>query len=245
LTSSARRPRRRQTRPRPAQSFALLTGHQFAAPELLELALTHASSRGGKAAGLPADNQRLEFLGDRVLGLAIAEILLESYPESTEGDLTNRSQVLVSTTTLADIARELDLAAWIRADAGPGRRAPAFSTKMLADACEAIIGAIFMDGGLSAARSFIERYWRARIEAMAEPPRDPKMVLQEWALERALPLPTYTVTATRGPSHAPVFCVRAVVEGHAPVEAEGSSKRRAEQVAADSLMAQIRGRADE
>lgn len=226
-----------------ALAIEAASGHRFGRPELADLALTHASTTGrtprGRLRRDALDNQRLEFLGDRVLALAMARLLMERYPDSSEGALTKRLVVLVAATTLTEVAAELDLARWLRiGDAGAARTAPA-SGRMLADACEALIGAIFEDGGLDAATAFVRRFWWRRVEAMAEPPRDPKMALQEWALERGLALPAYQVLATGGPPHAPVFEVRALVEGHGAAEAAGSSKRRAEQQAAGLLLGKL------
>jgi ribonuclease-3 len=223
-----------------------LLGHRFSDPGLLRLALTHASSLGRKPPrGRPSqrerNNQRLEFLGDRVLGLVMAELLLDRYPAASEGEITSRSQVLVSTATLAEVARELGLGRWLRTDDTLGGRAGGLTPKVLADACEALIGALYQDGGLEPAARFIRRHWSERIEAMAEPPRDPKMALQEWALERGLPLPCYTTISSEGPPHAPRFRVGVTVEGCPTAEAEGSSKRRAEQAAAGRLLEIVRG----
>jgi ribonuclease-3 len=172
----------------------------------------------------------------------VARLLLERYPDAAEGPLTSRSQVLVSRPTLAAVAVELDLPRHLRTDEGMAQAPGELSAKVQADACEALIGAIFADGGLAAAEAFIARFWAERIAGMASPPRDPKMALQEWALERALPLPRYTVLASAGPPHAPSFRIEAAVEGQPSVAAEGSSKRRAEQAAAALLLARIGGR---
>jgi ribonuclease III len=208
----------------------------FTDKRILREALTHPGSSERRSGASAVNNQRLEFLGDRVLGLVIAQLLLERYPRAEEGPLTSRSQVLVSTTVLAEIALELDLDRWLAGpETGPGRRS-APSRKMRADICEALIGAMFADGGLAPAAEFIRRLWSGRIEAMTEPPRDPKMALQEWALERGLPLPDYTVEATEGPPHAPVFKVRVTVARLGTAVGEGGSKRRAEQTAARRLL---------
>jgi ribonuclease-3 len=224
----------------PAQLEELLA-YRFKDQSLLHAALKHGSAAGrhragGGRAGV-SQHQRLEFLGDRVLGLVIARLLLEAYPGSAEGALTNRSQVLVSTGALAEIAAEFGLSEFLELDAGA--RAQQISRKMAADACEALIGALFLDGGLVQASAFIERFWAKRIAGMATPPRDPKMALQEWALMRGQPLPIYEIVTSEGPPHAPVFRVQVTVEGHLPVAGQGSTKRRAEQAAARTLLERI------
>ena len=216
-------------------------GYRFADRSLLGQAMTHGSA-GGRAAGAPqraraAQSQRYEFLGDRVLGLIVAQLLLEGYPEAAEGPLTSRSQVLVSTETLAEIADEIGLLRFLETD-GTTRQSTK-SRKVAADACEAVIGAMFLDGGLPAAKSFVERHWRQRIAAMRTPPRDPKMALQEWALMRKEALPTYALAAAEGPPHAPSFKVEVTLVGHPPAVGFGSSKRRAEQAAAEALLRRI------
>lgn len=227
------------------EEFEKLIRYSFSDKDLLRAALTHASSIGMKRRGrgpAPSSNQRLEFLGDRVLALVIAEMLLKAYPEAAEGDLTSRSQVLVSTVTLAEIADELKLDRWLVTDSSVSRNAGQRSPKMQADVCEAVIGAIFADGGLAPARDFIARFWQARVKAMNRPPRDPKMALQEWALQRGLPLPAYATLQAEGPAHAPMFSIEVSVAGGASAQAEGSSKRRAEQAAAARLLTALAGK---
>jgi ribonuclease-3 len=206
-------------------------------------ALTHASTAGRARARprAPAarDNQRLEFLGDRVLALVIASLLMDRYPQASEGALTKRLTVLVSAATLAVVAREIGLERWLRTVDSGTSDAVGPSDRMLADGCEALIGAVFQDGGLEAATEIVRRHWAARIETMAEPPRDPKMTLQEWALARALPLPAYEVTTVGGPAHAPAFTVRVAIPDHGAAEGRGTSKRRAEQAAATALLAAV------
>ncbi|SNB61314.1 ribonuclease-3 [Arboricoccus pini] len=226
-----------------SQEIETIIGYRFSDRDLLRAALTHASSAGrerragrGQSKSATGNNQRLEFLGDRVLGLIIAEILLSQYPKASEGALTSRSQVLVSTVTLAEIATELNLGRWLVTDGSLTSGSAQFSHKMQADLCEALIGAIYTDGGIEAARRFILSHWEKRVAAMADPPRDPKMALQEWALERGMDLPSYTVLETQGPAHAPLFRIRVKVGSERPATAEGSSKRRAEQAAAQKLI---------
>lgn len=230
-------------------------GYDFNDRGLLREALTHASTTGtrpGRGRGRRAadtrsgtNNERLEFLGDRVLALAVASMLIGQYPDEPEGALSKRLAVLVSGQTLAGIAAELDLARWLKVASGERHGPEAPSRNMLADACEAVIGAIYLDGGLAAAETVIHRFWAGRVDAMAAPPRDPKMALQEWVQARGLPLPRYTVLGTDGPAHAPLFRVCVEITGQAAVEAEGGSKRAAEQAAARSLLSRLADSADE
>ncbi len=220
-------------------------GYRFAEPGLLGEALTHASSTGSRNAKRQgvASNQRLEFLGDRVLALVVAEMLIERFPKEPEGALSKRLAVLVSGETLSLIADELGLEGVLKVAGERGTAGPP-SRRMKADACEALIGALYLDGGLAAAGTFIRGRWAERVAAMATPPRDPKMALQEWAQGRGLPLPIYSVAATEGPPHAPIFRVAVAIEGHPAVSAEARSKRAAEQDAARRLLEQIGGSDD-
>lgn len=209
-------------------------GHRFADPGLLTQALTHirATKDGG---GTGATYQRLEFLGDRVLGLAASEMLFRAFPDASEGDLSRRLSDLVRRETCAAVARDWDVGPFIELDPG-ARAAGRRSVAILGDVCEALIGAVFMDGGYGAAFALVERAFGARMQAHAEPPHSPKQVLQEWALARALPPPTYTIVERVGPDHAPRFRVSASLPGTAPAEGLGTSKRAAEQEAAQNLL---------
>lgn len=215
-------------------------GHKFAAPELLEQALTHRSAVRARGK-VPDGYERLEFLGDRVLGLLVAELLVRSFVREQEGELTRRHTSLVRRDTLARVARTIALGEQLKlskgeADAG-GRESPT----LLADACEAVIAALYLDGGVEAARPFIERYWTPLMAEDSTPPRDAKTALQEWAQGEKLPLPDYRTVSVEGPSHEPIFTVAVSVEGMAPVEAHGRSKRAAEQAAAEILLARVTG----
>jgi ribonuclease-3 len=204
-------------------------GHRFTNPALLEEALTHASSSGR---GRPT-NERLEFLGDRVLGLLIARELVDRFPHEPEGALTKRLNVLVSRDTLAAVAGEIGLRRHLRMQTSPGRRA---ELTMVADACEALIGALFLDGGLEVAARFVLERFEDRLEAMVEAPSDPKMRLQELALGQGLPLPVYTVLRQEGPAHAPRFTVEVALPPDRRAAADGLSKRSAERAAAARLL---------
>jgi ribonuclease-3 len=203
-------------------------GHRFAAPSLLRLAVTHSSASGG---GVTA-NERLEFLGDRVLGLVIADLLYRRFSSEDEGHLARRFAVLVSRESLAQVAGRIGLApslALARGEEESGGRA---NPAILAAACEAVIAALYLDGGLEAARRFIEREWGALMEQDRRPPQDPKTALQEWVQAAGRRLPSYVVVSSEGPAHEPLFTVEVRVEGLPPASGTGRSKRAAEQAAA-------------
>lgn len=217
-------------------------GHRFGDIRLLRDALTHPSlaapsARRGKSGASPYE--RLEFLGDRVVGLAVAEMLWRRFPEETEGDLARRFTALVSQEPMAEIGLELGLDAALRLCAGTEKENGRSNPSILSDACEAVIGAVFADGGFAPAQELVQRLWSARVERIVRPPRDAKTALQEWAQGRGLPLPEYSVLAQVGPSHAPVFRVRVAVERAGMAEADGASKRTAERAAAEALLADI------
>jgi len=209
-----------------------LLGHRFADRKLLAEALTHRSAAGAKGAG---SNERLEFIGDRVLGLIVAEWLLEKFPDEREGDLGPRLAALVSKPALATVAEANGLAALLAVAPGEAKRGVRERATVLADALEAIIGALYLDAGLAAARDFLRRVLASVVEQQFTPPKDSKTALQEWALKRALPLPLYEVVAQTGPSHAPHFSIRVTVADASATGAAGS-KRAAEQEAASQLL---------
>ncbi|TAL00469.1 MAG: ribonuclease III [Rhodospirillaceae bacterium] len=213
-------------------------GYVFANRDLLAQALTHRSALGHRlGASASASNERLEFLGDRVLGIIIAERLLTMFPDEAEGALAPRLAALVSAPALADVATACDLAPYVRI--APGQRADDGDTAVLADACEALIGAIYLDGGLDAARTFVLSRWEDRMRASAAPPKDPKTALQEWAQARGMPLPEYRVVSNEGPSHAPLFIMAVSVTGIAEATGSGRSKRQATSAAAATLLERI------
>ena len=183
--------------------------------------------------------ERLEFLGDRVLSLVIAKLLLERFPAESEGDLAKRHAELVRRGSLVEVASALDLGEYLifsRAEAATGaRNKPA----ILADACEALIGALYLDGGMNPAEKFITGAWEAKIGRHATPPIDAKTRLQEWAQAEGFSLPAYTIIERDGPSHKPLFTVEVQVQNHSPVKARGPSKRAAERSAAEALLARI------
>lgn len=203
------------------------TGHSFRDHTLLQTALTHSS-----APRALTNNERLEFLGDRVLALIVSEMLVNAFPDAPEGELAVRLSALVSGQACAEVGLELGLEAFMRADAAlrspKGRKA----TNVLADAVEALIAAIYIEGGLDAARRFVLRYWQPRSAAVTHIPRDPKTELQEWAVQTAGARPAYAIEKREGPDHEPEFTVIVEVEGFSPERAVGRSKQAAERAAA-------------
>lgn len=218
-----------------------ITGYEFRDEALARLALTHRSAAGR---GRTKTYERLEFLGDRVLALVIADLLYDAYPKEDEGSLAKRLVALVRRETLAEVALSLGLPPLIEMSRGEedagGRANPA----TLADVCEALIGAIYRDGGIEAAQDFIRRNWLNRMASTAKPPKDAKTELQEWAQGQGLDLPDYQEVARSGPDHAPVFSIQVSVHGFPPARGEGATKRAAEQLAAERLLEQL-GVADE
>ena len=211
-------------------------GYRFKDVALLDSALSHISALKG-ARNRAGSYQRLEFLGDHVLGVVISDMLFRAFPKADEGELSRRLADLVRKETCAEIARTIDLGAAIRlgsseANAG-GRTRPA----ILADVCEALIGAVYLDGGFAAAEALVGRLWEARMRTKAQPLRDPKTVLQEWAQARGLPTPAYREIARSGPDHDPEFRVAVQLPKLPPAEGSGRSKRAAEQAAAAAMMA--------
>lgn len=208
--------------------------YRFDDPRIIERALTHTSLRRSKS---DPSYERLEFLGDRVLGLIVAEMLLERFREEPEGKVATRLAALVSGRTLADVARSIDLADHIRMTEGETAAGTGDRDSVLADCCEAVIGALYRDGGLEAAKGFVHRMWIPLVDEVD--PRVAKTDLQEWLQQRGLPLPRYTVVRREGPAHQPEFTVELTVDGQSPVTATGPSKRAAEQKAAELMLDQI------
>ncbi|RME16768.1 MAG: ribonuclease III [Alphaproteobacteria bacterium] len=217
------------------KAFEGRLGHRFRRPELLVRALTH----GSIASPTRPDNQRLEFLGDRVLGLVMAEALLAADETATEGQLAPRFNTLVRKETCADVAREIDLGAVLKLGRSEmmtgGRRKQA----LLGDALEAVIAAVYLDAGFETARTVVTRLWGRRIETVEADARDAKTALQEWAQARRLPPPRYVEVARSGPDHAPVFTIEARLENGETARAEAPSKRAAEQQAAAILLGKV------
>lgn len=221
-------------RPRKFKELEGKLGHRFKDTSLLERSLTHASVRGGKTAR--SDNERLEFIGDRVLGLAISEILNEQYPSASEGELARRYNRLVRGEACAKVARAIGLGAHLilsESEADSGGRD---KTTILADAAEALLGAVFLDAGFEKARNVVMKLWQEQSGVVPEVSVDAKSALQEWAQGQGLALPKYTVVSRKGPDHAPRFTAEVIIGGKAPAQGEGASKRIAEQAAATALL---------
>jgi ribonuclease-3 len=218
-------------------AFAARLGHDFRDPALLVEAVTHASM----SAPTRPDNQRLEFLGDRVLGLVMAEALLGADPSAAEGALAPRFNALVRKETCAAVAREVGLGDVLRLGRSEmmsgGRRKEA----LLADALEAVIAAVYLDGGFAPAKALVLRLWKDRISSVQEDARDAKTALQEWAQARGQTPPAYVELGREGPDHAPVFTIEARLSDGTSARAKAASKRQAEQAAAQALLAAVAG----
>lgn len=223
--------------PDPIGDLAARLPHRFARPDLLLHALTHRSAADPRKQMLDS-NERLEFVGDRVLALLMAEWLAERFPAEREGDLGKRLAALVAQDALAKVAAALGLAPALRIPPNEERSGVRNRASVLSDAVEAILGAIYLDGGLQPARELVRREWAPLLEASARPPVSPKTRLQEWSLGRALGLPEYMLVSTTGPSHSPIFVVRVLAAGQ-EADGTGESKRAAEQAAAERLLAQL------
>ena len=226
-------PRRRK---RTATLLENRIGYRFDDAAMLESALTHISALKG-ARNRAASYQRLEFLGDHVLGLVISDMLYRAFPRADEGELSRRLADLVRKETCAEIGRAIDLGAAIRVGSSEANAGARSRPAILADVCEALIGAVYVDGGYKAAEALVERLWEVRLRATAPPLRDPKTVLQEWAQARGLPTPNYREVARSGPDHSPEFRVAVQLPGFALAEGLGRSKRVAEQAAAAAMLA--------
>ena len=221
----------------PLDELETALGHRFDDAGLLRDAITHSSVKSG------VSNERLEFLGDRILGLVIAESLFERHPEESEGRLAPRLNALVSRQTCALIAERLGIGGHLvmaRAESqSGGRRKPA----LLANAMEAVIAAIYLDADMETARRFILRHWAHLFEAQIAAPVDPKTALQEWAQARGWPLPVYETVAREGPDHAPRFTVRVALKNGDAAEAVATSKRAGERESARLLLGRLEGEA--
>ena len=219
--------------------LAELLEHRFERPELLREALTHPSA-GGRRGSLRRGYERLEFLGDRVLGLVVADLLFRRFPGETEGDLTRRHAALVRREALTQVAEAAGLGAHIHLSPGEAAAGAGANPSVLADVCEAVIAALYLDGGLAVAARFVEHWWQPQLAALGEaPPRDPKTSLQEWAQGRGLPLPVYRTVAVEGPPHRRRFTIAVEVEGLDSATATGASKRIAEVAAAALALSSI------
>jgi len=211
--------------------------YSFSDTSLALTALTHSSV----ARKRQSSNERLEFLGDRVLGLVIAEMLYEQFPDEAEGALGYRFPALVRAEALALVADQLGFSRFLLIDDLEFAGNPKRKTSILSNACEAVIAALYLDGGLSAAQRFIETHWQALLEQDLTPPKDAKTRLQELVQSRGAPVPVYRIVERTGPDHAPEFTLEVSVEGEPPATATGSSKRAAETAAAETLLNRLTG----
>lgn len=222
--------------PKPQRELAETIGYRFDDESYLSRALVHSSYINPSGGVRPKNFERLEFVGDRVLGLVIAELLYEKFPDSDEGGLASRYNMLVRKEACAQVAREFDLGAYLMMSNGEADAGGRSKKAILGNACEALIAAIYLDGGLPAARVFIGKHWLKLLEQVAQPPQDAKTALQEWAQGRGLETPQYVLEQRDGPDHAPVFVISVTVQGYASASGQGSSKRYAEQAAARVLL---------
>jgi ribonuclease-3 len=228
-------PKPKRRRKRTPAGFEDRVGYKFKDSAILEQALTHISALTG-ARNRSGSYQRLEFLGDHVLGLVISDMLFAAFPKADEGELSRRLADLVRKEACADVARAIDLGEAIRLGASENNAGGRNRIAILADVCEALVGAVFIDGGYKAASEVIGRLWEPRMRAPARPLRDSKTILQEWAQARGLPTPNYREVERRGPDHNPEFRVTVELPNREPAEGLGRSKRAAEQAAALAML---------
>ena len=207
-------------------------GYTFKNLNLLRQALVHSSATEQRL----KSNERMEFLGDRVLGLILAELLLENYLDEAEGEISYRFTALAQRDALATVASKIGLAEHLSLSNGEHLTGGRENPGLLADATEAVIAAIYMDGGLEAAKAFVHNNWTEMMRDNRHPPKDAKTTLQEWAQGHGLGLPSYRITGQEGPDHQPVFSVEVTVEKQPVLSGQGSNKRAAEQAAAEALL---------
>ncbi len=219
------------------KAFCDRLGHSFARPELIVQALTHGSITGPNR----EDNQRLEFLGDRVLGLVMAEALLAADRDAAEGQIAPRYNRLVRRETCAEVARDIDLGAVLRLGRSEMKSGGRRKEALLADAMEAVVAAVYLDAGFDAARAVVLGLWGDRIGAVQKDARDAKTALQEWAQARGELPPSYVELERSGPDHAPVFTIEVRLASGASEQARAGSKRQAEQMAAAMLLERMQG----
>lgn len=215
------------------QAIAALLGYTFRNRDLLKAALTHGSGRKGKT---NTTYQRLEFLGDRVLGLVIAEELYVRNPRKAEGALAQNFSVLVRAEACADAARDLGISEHIRVGQKEKAQGMATQTVILGDVMESILGAMYLDGGLEPARALIMRLWDERLSSRSKLVKDAKSFLQEWALAQGKAIPAYRIVSRDGPDHSPNFTIAVTIEGFAEAIASAQSKRNGEQLAAELFL---------
>ncbi len=212
---------------------AEICGYNFKDASLLDEALIHPSLNGRK------NYQRIEFLGDRVLGLVVADWLLREFPSEAEGKLNRRFTALVRRETLAEITNEMEIMDRVKMAASADNDGTRTKEAVQADICEAVIGAVYLDGGLEPARDLIHKYWHSRVHTTVTVFKDHKTQLQEWAQARGFDLPAYSAVGRTGPDHSPIFILEVSLGEHGAAKGEGSSKRIAEQAAAEALLERI------
>jgi ribonuclease-3 len=216
------------------KDFEARIHYRFKDRELLERALTHASHGDGRSRA--ASNERLEFLGDRVLGLMASEKLYETFPSLEEGGLAQRLNAVVNKSACARAARRCDLGEGLRLSAAEERLGGREKESIIADACEAVIGALYLDGGLEAARAFFTNFWADEFDKLTRRPKDAKSQLQEWAAQKGYGVPVYETVARKGPDHRPMFEIEVRLDGVAPARGEGGSKQDAQRAAASEML---------
>lgn len=213
--------------------------YTFKDPQILQQALTHPSLKIGRKV---ADYERLEFLGDSIIGFVVSDIIFKNYATEDEGKLAKRKAAIVSRDSLADIARKLNLNAHMILSHGEeslgGRNNPA----NLENVMEALVAALYLDGGIEVAKAFIQRKFANTIDAMITPPKDPKSTLQEWAQSKGLELPRYDLVEMSGPSHLPQITIKLTINGLEPVTTTAGSKKDAERIAAEKMLEQTHGK---
>lgn len=219
---------------RPITDLEETLRYSFQSPELLRNALTHSSRGEAK------NYERLEFLGDRVLGLVVADLLYSTFPNEKEGDLAKRLASLVQGKTLAQLSSRISLGEYILFSDAEAAAGGAENDHILADVFEAVIGAMYVDGGFAPCQKVITEHWQDVLHTMKEPPQHPKTAIQEWAQSKGLPLPIYEIAGQSGPDHAPVFEIRLLVKGHEPILASGKSRAEAEKNAAKDFMSGVK-----
>ncbi|MCY3983173.1 MAG: ribonuclease III [Roseovarius sp.] len=217
---------------RQLKAFEIRLGYEFSNPELLARSLTHCSM----SASVHGNNQRLEFLGDRVLGMAIAEAILAQDDDAAEGSLARRLNELVRKETCSEMAGNIDLGSVLRLGRSEMKSGGRRKTAVLGDAMEAVIAAVYLDSGYETARDVILRHWGSRIADAKSVPPDSKTALQEWAQARGLSAPEYLEISREGPDHAPEFLIEAKLDDKLSAMASAGSKRQAEQAAAKTLL---------
>lgn len=209
-------------------------GYAFQDQDLLAQALTHSSVKD------ESNYERLEFLGDRVLGLIVAELLFNAFPDEKEGDIAKRHAALVQGPTLAEIATELNLGAVMNLSDAE-RVAGGFENEnILSDVFEALLGALYLDGGLEPVKKLLSGLLKDRLHTFKAPPQDPKTELQEWLQARGHAVPEYRIIEKEGPDHAPVFVIELLAESQSPVQARGPSRRQAEKAAAEKMLSSLK-----